>query len=385
MLLPALRPVAILAVLFSRCAAAAESGRPNADISLPVRASNPHDEARDKPVEFYGHLNKAILVFDDGVSALGYLAVDNDNSASRFGVRMSGSLSDAWSVGGNLELEWDQSSTGNVNQLNHGDYGLGRLLYRKAEVYLNSKQFGALWLGQGSMASDTTAEVDFAGTSVAASSDVADMAAGSFFRLADGTLSSVRVKDAFSNYDGLGRKFRVRYDTPSLDGLRLSASVGTQIVPEETGVTVWDVAARYETTIASVKFGAAVAISRPSDDEFRYDASASFLHTPTGLSLTVATGLSDRTEPQGRYAYLKIGYQAALFEVGKTAVSVDAYLGEEIAGIGTDSHSLGAQIVQYLDDPKTELYVGARSYHHGAEDQDFKASLAFIAGAKVKF
>ena len=105
-----------------------------------------------------------------------------------------------WSLGGNLEWEWSLYSTNNVNQLNRDDFDWEADLLRKAEIYLESEQYGKLWLGQGSMASDTTAEVDFSGTTVVGYSLVADMAGGPFFRLCDGALSSVHVKDAFTNF-----------------------------------------------------------------------------------------------------------------------------------------------------------------------------------------
>ncbi|MCY1245045.1 hypothetical protein D9M72_581550 [compost metagenome] len=57
---------------------------------------------------------------------------------------------------------------------------------------------------------------------------------------------------------------------------------------------------------------------------------------------------------------MKVGYQADIFEVGKTAFSVDAYFGKDIAGRGSKSDSYGAQVVQNLDYLQTELYLGAR-------------------------
>jgi Gram-negative porin len=339
----------------------------------------------ERYLEFYGQINKGLLVFDDGGSTLGYFPVDNGNSSSRAGIRLYGATSEGWSLGGNLEWEWTPYSTNNVNQLNRDDFDWETDLLRKAEVYLTSENLGKLWLGQGSMASDSTAEVDLSGTSVVGYSLVADMAGGPFFRMDDGQLSSVHVKDAFTNFDGLGRKLRVRYDTPSFAGFSLATSVGTQVVPTETHVTVWDIAARYENTLDDFKVSGAIAYSEPGDDQQLFDGSISVLHEPTGISLTVAAAYSDEETVDGRYGYVKLGYQADFFEVGKTAFSVDAYYGEDIAAGGSDNTSFGAQFVQNLDYLQTELYLGVRSYAYDESVAAFDDSVAVLTGARVKF
>ncbi|SJM34945.1 porin [Mesorhizobium delmotii] len=368
-----------------------------ADTAPPVEAAVPATETRetlipklrlgddDGYLEFYGQINKGVVVFDDGGSTLGYIPVDNGNSSSRVGLRLYTVLYEGWSFGGNLEWEWNPYSTTNVNQLNRDDFDWETDLLRKAEVYLESETFGKLWVGQGSMASDATAEVDLSGTSVVGYSLVSDMAGGPFFRLNDGDLSSVHVKDAFTNFDGLGRKLRVRYDTPKFAGFSLAASVGEQFVPVETDITVWDIAARYDNTFGDFKVAAAVAYSEPTEDDSLYDGSVSFLHEPTGLSLTLAAAYSDELVTDGRYGYAKLGYQTDIFEVGKTAFSVDAYFGEEIAALESDSTSFGAQLVQNLDYLQTELYLGARSYEYDEEEEEFDDSFAVLAGARIKF
>jgi len=336
-------------------------------------------------LELYGQINKGLLTFDDGGSTENYFPVDNGNSSTRAGLRFYSLMENNWSVGGNLEFEWTPYATTNVNQLNKDDYDWETHLLRKAEVYMESKEYGKFWFGQGSMASDGTAEVDLSGTSVVGYSLISDMAGGPFLRLDDGTLSSVRVKDAFTNYDGLGRKLRFRYDTASFGGFSVSSSFGTQVVPDPTEVAVWDIALRYDQTIDDVKVSGALAFSRPGDGNSIYDASVSLLHQPTGLSLTLAAGYSDKETVDGRYGYAKLGYQTDIFEVGKTAFSVDAYFGKDIQGRGTDSESFGVQAVQNLDYLQTELYIGARSYSFDQEVAGVQDSYAVLAGARLKF
>jgi hypothetical protein len=109
------------------------------------------------------------------------------------------------------------------------------------------------------------------------------------------------------------------------------------------------------------------------------------LHEPTGLSLTLAAAYSDELSADARYGYVKFGYQTDIFEVGKTAFSVDAYYGEDIAAARSDSTSFGAQFVQNLDYLQTELYLGARSYEYDEEGEEFDDSFAVLAGARIKF
>lgn len=341
--------------------------------------------ADDSYIEVYGQVDKGVLAFDDGGSTLGYVPVDNANASTRGGIRIYAEINEIWSIGGNAEAEWNPYSTNNVNQLNRGDYDWDTWLLRKAEVYAESEEFGKLWLGQGSMASDSTAEVDLSGTTVVGYSSISDMAGGQFFRLVDGTLSEVQVKDAFTNFDGLQRKLRVRYDTPKYAGFSLGTSVGTQVVPTKTETWVWDIAARYENTFGDFKVAGAAAFSRPSEDDELYDGSVSVLHEPTGLSITLAAAYSDEERVNGRYFYTKLGYQADFFEVGKTAMSVDAYFGKDIEGTDANSSSFGVQLVQNLDYYQTELYLGARSYDFDDAADEVDTGVAFLAGARVKF
>ena len=111
-------------------------------------------------VQLYGQLDPGFLVVDDGHSTLGYGPVDNGNASTRFGVRMYVGIASGTYLGANYEAQYDPYSTNYVNQLNRGEPDWDRYLTRKAEAYLNSQQFGVLWVGQGSMASDGTAEVD---------------------------------------------------------------------------------------------------------------------------------------------------------------------------------------------------------------------------------
>ena len=337
-------------------------------------------------VLLYGQINKGLLVYDDGRSSLGYFPVDNDSSSTRAGIKFFSQFDESWSFGGNVEGEWEPYSTGYVNQLTRGEVDWDAALLRKAEVYLNNEAFGRLWLGQGSMASDGTAEADLSGTSLTGYSSVADIAGSQFYRLKDGMLSGIQVAGAFKNLDGVGRKLRARYDTPDVHGLVLGISVGQQVVPERTDVTVWDIAAKYNNTHGDYQISSGLAYSRPGgSSDGIIDGSVSTLHVPSGLSLTFASAIEFRSDRDLRYFYGKLGYQTSYFEAGRTALSIDAYHGDHINTAGSKSDSIGVQAVQSFDYWKTDLYFGVRSYRYDDNAGDYKNGLAAITGVRLKF
>jgi hypothetical protein len=337
-------------------------------------------------VEFYGQINKGYLGYDDGSSMLGYFPVDNASSSTRLGIRSLRRLDDDWSIGSNLEAEWDPYSTSDVNQLTKHDVDWDAFSLRKAEVYINSGKYGRLWIGQGSMTSDGTAESDLSGTSLVGYVSVSDIASAQFYRFTNGLLSGTQVGDTFKEFDGLGRKFRVRYDTPEFNGLVFGASVGEQIVPTKSGVTVWDVAAKYNWTNDQYKVSAALAYYYPGGNTYgTVDGSASALHIPSGMSLTVASGIEFDSDWNENYIYAKLGHQGDYFHFGTSAVSIDAYYGKNLATQGSKSVSFGIQSVQSVDLLRTDFYLGIRSYEYSDSSNAYRNGLAVMTGSRIKF
>ena len=184
----------------------------------------------------------------------------------------------------------DPLSTNYVNQLNRDDFDWDTELLRKAEAYLTSDH-RKLWLGQAAWLLTGPPKSTFREPRCWLFADCR-LAGGPFFRLDDGQLSTVHVKVAFTNFDGLGRKLRVRYDTPSFSGFSLATSVGTQVVPTEP-MSMSGTSPALEKTFDEFKVSAALAYSEPGDDQNLYDGSVLVLHVPSGISLTLAAAYSD--------------------------------------------------------------------------------------------
>ncbi len=248
-----------------------------------------------------------------------------------------------------------------------------------------SGDFGAIWIGQGSMATDGAAEIDNSGTSVVGYSNLPDTAGSFAFR--NGTsLSDVTISKVFKNFDG-SREFRLRYDTPDLSGLKISAAAGYDVLNSDDDADYYDAALRYGYEDTTVKLDAAVGYSWKDDAGELTEqamASASVTHLPTGLNLTLATG--EQTSDEGHYLYAKLGWQGELTRFGKTSLSVDGYEGRDFGVVGSSSSSWGVEAVQSFTKYGIEAYLGYRVYAYGdVPGTDYQDLSATLFGARWKF
>ncbi len=335
-------------------------------------------------VRFSGQLNMGILHYDDSHEDYTNF-VDNDNSSSRARLQiiMPG---DEWKMEATLEAEYQPLASNAVSQLNdEPNWDFPSSNVRKAEVAFSNERFGKLWLGQGSMATDGTAEVDNSGTSIIAYSSIADTAGGYFFRHTDGGLSGVTVGSAFSNLDGLGRKVRVRYDTPTFNGFGLRASYGEDALADKNDA-LYDIAATYSGEFSDVDLDAAIGYSRNEESNIDIlSGSISGLHKPSGISLTLAAAREFADGIEGRYGYVKLGYQREFFEMGATAFSIDYYFGHDIAAADSDSNSIGLAVVQNITDYNLQLWGLWRNHDYADDAGEYDDGQAVFGGALFKF
>ena len=148
---------------------AGRSGRPQPSRTSPATTAT-----------FYGQVNLTFQGVDDGEETYQNF-VDNANSVSRLGFWIDGTLWDN-TARFNFETALGIESTSETNQTDDPDWiDWQRTDIRKLEV-VYSGDFGAVWAGQGSMATDGAAEIDNSGTSVVGYSSLADTAGGFFFR-----------------------------------------------------------------------------------------------------------------------------------------------------------------------------------------------------------
>lgn len=346
-----------------------------------------------KPIEYVysngtkirlsGQLNMGVLNYDDG-AATNTTFVDNDNSSTRARLQLFSSFGE-WNLESIFEAEYQPPASNTVSQLNKTpNWNFPKTNIRKAEIILSNDMYGRFYVGQGSMASDGTAEVDKSGTSVIAYASVADSAAGYFFRFSGAGLSTRTVGSAFSDFDGLGRKTRVRYDTPSFNGFSLRTSWGHDLLAERNN-PLYDLAAVYNGETEAFSIGAAAAIARNTRSNTNiFSASVSGLHKQSGVSLTLATG-GQNDGGMGYYGYAKLGYEHRFFAVGSTAASVDVYAGDDIATAASTSNSIGLALVQNFDDQNIKLWGTWRTYRYDDRTASYENGQAVFGGVLFKF
>ena len=187
---------------------------------------------------------------------------------------------------------------------------------RKLEFWVGQK-FGRVWLGQGDTASNSTAEVDLSGTTVAAYSAFADVGGGFEFQ-DNGVGIGVTAGSSRSNFDGLSRRDRLRYDTPTFAGFYGSASVISE--------SRWDAALRYSGDFGWAKVAAAGAyadLGTSSDTQDAIISASGSMLFDFGLNLTLAYGKRERDNTDPYNWFGKLGYQflekhAASIQYGRT-------------------------------------------------------------------
>jgi predicted porin len=326
-----------------------------------------------------GWVNRAVNVVDDGKDTEAYY-VDNDNSESRVNFVGTAKVSDDLTLGSRIELTIAPNKAGSVDQ---NDQETGDVFEQRwTEVSLDSKRFGKLSLGKGFTASYGIASSDLSGTGVIATSTIVDLAGGMLFRQkSDDSLTDLRVAYAFSDFNGLSRKNRFRYDTPKFYGAHLAVSA----VSDQR----YDAGLYWGVKGYGFKAAGAAGIADPNeaDSDLQYAGSISVLHEDTGLNLSLSAGMLERdNQSDPTNFFVKAGWLAKLFSVGSTAFSVDYTLGDNFPTENDEGYSVGAAAVQQFKKYGTEIYALYRLY---SLDRDVEPDVHDIGvasmGARVKF
>lgn len=345
-------------------------------------------------VQLYGQVNKALMFANDGEDSDVFF-VDNDASSTRIGIKAKTKLEGDLSAGAQFEGEY-QTNDSNKVSMTDTTASSDKFAKRQMKVYVEHKKAGKLTLGHGSVATDSIAEKDLSGTALAGSSHIKINGAG--FKFWDntntpgaaGSYSGTDVGDVFDHLDG-GRKDMVRYDSPEMAGLTLSASSAEQ--------NYSDIALTYHKKLEPVEIEAGIGYAyegEGADPRKRMSGSASVLFD-FGLNLTVAAGnaefddispLSDRDD--AFFSYFKVGYKFNAFSFGSTAVSVDYGQFDDFDAENDEGTVYGLQIVQKVTDLNTEFYLGFRNMSLDRDsvvfaDVDLEDIQTTMAGARFKF
>ncbi len=263
---------------------------------------------------------------------------------------------------------------------------------RKYEVIGESKTFGKISMGQGSTASDGTAEEILSGTQVVAGSGIDAMGNQILFLREDTKASSGRrVTNLFSNFDGLSRDDRIRYDSPSFAGFTLS---GSHIDGDR-----WDAALRYankfsfgELRAAASYFDAQSTGTPGSVSGFDGLAFSVAYEAPFGTNFQ-ATYSENDFEQVGRHTanfwYVMLGHDfKSLVEFGETSFAVEYAQTQDQAINGSSGDYIAFIATQQIKKAATEIYFKLGQYDAelpGNPSVDLEEILIGGLGARVKF
>jgi len=340
------------------------------------------DAPNDEGWEFYGLLNFGLMQVDDGNATETY-AAENPSVPSRIGLLRAFSADDQNTLTLQFETGLGFTDLGEVSPRNDGfEINIDRTVLRIFEVAYDSAQYGRVSLGQGSMASDGASGVDLSSTGLAIGPAIGDLGGGTEFLGSDGEGSGVFVGDVFDDLDG-PRRFRIRYDTPIWQGLRLSAAHGQEILRSGNDFHYRDVAATYSAENDVFSFEAAASYEWIDNVEERALASASALHKATGLNATLATGANHIGE--GRYLYGKLGAKRDIWQLGTTAVAVEYYDGEDFGFAASRSDAVGLGVTQNIAALDLDIVAALRRYGLSSPASDFEDVTVTMLGVRWRF
>lgn len=332
--------------------------------------------------EFYGQLNLGVLSVDDGASNDTFFG-ENSNVPSRIGLWFRSPDNDGLKLSFNLELGFGMTGSSSFSAQNSNlDIDFSRRSIRKLEVVLDTPAAGRLSIGQGSMAADGSAGTDLSGTGVAHQVAVADIGGGTEFLRLDETASGSTLDDAFSALDG-ARRFRIRYDSPRINGFQASAAYGQEVLRSGNDNDYYDIALGYLGERGAYNLEGKLTYEWVDSVEENLVLSAAVLHRPSGLNAAFAKGRQKNGD--GAYTYFKLGFVRGVFATGSTAFSVDYYEGTDVAFAGSASKAISIGIVQKLDQWDMDLFLAHRAFELSSSSEDFRDVNATLIGARWRF
>lgn len=390
-------------------------------------------------LQISGTVHESLMFWDDGVESDAY-QVTNTGYQSRFNLGGKAQVSPDVTAGflitagvwGTPSLAVDQTNDESVSSSPAAQPD--SIFIRESKVYLDSKTFGKLTLGQQSVAADDITSINVS-HSLHIATPAQQIYMGSFQARDGDALSGFRYSSLMggdgSNTPGDPTRLdAIRYDTPSMAGFTASASWGED--------NYWDVALRYSGLVAGqFKVSAGIAYSVLTDrdaaiantstlgnngclpesatgaiDCHQIGMSGSAMHIPTGLFAYGAYGVkTDENAPAGEdddssFWYIQAGIEKKWLPYGATTLfsefeRFDTGFNRVIAGasIGSfssatvDMWSIGVN--QHFESAALDVYVKYSNYSASADnltgngftgqDVEFNDFSTIYTGARIQF
>lgn len=298
-----------------------------------------------------GHLNRQIQFIDNGVNSE-FRHTTNQQSRSRVRWVGTGKLTDDLSVRTYIEFgNSDAISSG--QRIQAAEVNGGTFDTRHIDLQITSKSMGKLYLGHGSDAVDVvTGSGDLSGTLVALSGggDEDLTFGGENFVTSAGTV--VATVGTFNDELDGTREDRIRYDTPSFAGFRVSASHAN----DDTAAF----ALRYGGSFSGVKVRGSVGhIKNEANAQRDITVGSIGVLLPMGLSFQFMAGERDldtvgRDDPSTQF--YRVGYRFKGTELGETRLAVAYNNSEDYGANGDELDIISVAVVQIIEPLGAELY-----------------------------
>ena len=311
-----------------------------------------------------GQVDRAAIAADNGEDRdIGF--VDNVGSNSRFRFTGAQDLDNGYNIGFAYEIGLNENPSTSFDVNNGGGSEDDFLDNRLANVYVEG-DFGRFTFGKLDGAANGSSELNYSGTMYLGGGQGISLYAGGVSFLDDEGRVITNLSAASNHFDGISRQNGVRYDTPSLGGAVLSASL-------DNG-HAYELAARYETAFADGgKAGFVLSHLDTQDQDFDIepdgtvnDNSPRFQETggtgslllPSGITLTASYKQRDYMAEDRATAENYFG--GVGYVLDKHHFEASYMQTNDLAGDGSKGRSYGLAYVYDVID-SVELFA---SYHH---------------------
>jgi len=356
---------------------------------------------RKVSLEVSGHVNEAVLYWDDGVDEDVY-QLTNVQSRTRFRFKGNAKINADWSAGFLIEIGMTRPGS-SLNYDRDGDDTTlaDGLDVRHQALYVKSNSLGTVWLGHTSDSTDGITQICLGCTMGNYASTPAEDIVGALNFHNNAGDDVIDVGTTMFSAEG-GRQSVVKYISPSLAGFVVSAHWADETVDNGQG---YGAALRYAGEFGAIRVAAGVgyAVAKDdTDDSTELGGSVSIAHTPTGLYIAGSYGVEDDEGRAGDNEdtvwHVAAGINSKWNSLGKTHfggyyANFDASSGTAGDGIvsglalgGTDVDVWGLTINQKIDAAAMEIYL---QYHNLSGDTTSGVELddinLIMAGARIKF
>lgn len=341
----------------------------------------------DNGVTISGALVRSMQYVDNGQSN-DWVNADGGTDNSRLRILVSGKLTESLSVGGTWEANLPGSQRqGNTSTTGTGQQGnvtrladTGTFGFRKTDIKFSHATMGSFSIGQGSTSSDNKPSLD------STVNNNAGMSHGGAVMVYDKTGNAQTARTGggqFASYFG-GRQDRLRYDSPSIGGFKVSGSVGDN--------NFYDVGITYGAAMGDVTVAAAVQMQHLTSEypNENYGGGVALKHA-SGLSAGAHYGKEASTDPAGTIDGSSWGVEAgyttsSMSNLGSTSFSIIYTEASETAADNYDAENIGFHVAQKLP---AGVDVFAAYEVASFDDGDAATSLddiaVFLVGTRLKF